>query len=973
MSGASFRLPGHGGAPLPFSFDGVALAGRAGDTLAAALLANGIHLVARSFKYHRPRGVLGAGAEDPNSIVSLGRGAQAYSDSATCVELTAGLEAHSLNAWPSLRWDFGAVLGGLSRFLPAGFYYKTFFWPHWRWYERPIRRAAGLGGLPSGRDPDRYDRVHRHCDLLIVGSGPAGLNAARVAAAAGLDVILAEQDTQFGGSLLWEEHSIDGADGCAWLQRTVSELQQYPNVTFLTRTTVTGYLDHNLLLAVEQAADAGGAWRQRLWQLRAKQVVLATGAAERPLVFPDNDRPGILLASAVRHYISRHRVAPGQRMVLATNNDDGYRTARVAQRAGLEVLAVFDSRAQAGVELPGIPVRRGAVIVATRGRHRVREVTARTLDGRHTWTLACDTVAMSGGWNPAVQLFSQCGGKIGFAPQAAAFVPALERPGVTVAGAAAGTGTLLQCLTSGCASGAKALTQLGLEAPPPRTWNAADLDDHVEARWRVPASLARGAKQWVDFHNDVTDHDIALAAQENLQSVEHLKRYTTLGMAPDQGKTSNVNGLAILGELTGRQPGEVGTTTFRPPCIPVSFGVIAGRAPGALYRPLRRLPTHAQQQQCGAELQEYGAWLRPAHYPQAGEDMAAAIVREVRAVRAAVGLLDYSPLGKLEIAGAGALEFLNRMVATDLTSLKVGRARYSLTLGEDGAIIDDGVITRPADDLLVMGTTSGAATRLRAVLDEWHQRECPHLEVWISDVTTQWAVLLLTGPRARAVLERTDLDIDLAPQAFPHMTVRSGTLGGVPTRIARVSFTGEVSFEVSVPAGFAPALWQHFVNTSQDLELTPVGIEALDVLRLEKGFLHVGGDTDGTTTPDDVGYGGMVRNKKSDFIGRRTLALTSANRPDPLQLVGLRPLDGAQPLAVGAQLYTATGPRRSGAGHVTSSAWSPTLAQPLALAMLRRGRSRLREQLLAWHDGSGRPVEVIEPLRHDPSGVLLNG
>jgi sarcosine oxidase subunit alpha len=973
MSDAPFRLPGHTGAPLPFSFDGMTLAGRAGDTLAAALLANGIHRIARSFKYHRPRGILGAGTEDPNSIVSLGSGAHAHSDTATCVELTAGLEVHSLNAWPSLRWDVGAVLGGLSRFLPAGFYYKTFFWPHWRWYEGPIRRAAGLGGLPRGRDPDRYDRMYRHCDLLIVGSGPAGLSAARVAAAAGLDVILAEQDSQFGGSLLWEEHSIDGVDGRVWLQRTLLELQRYPTITLLARTAVTSYLDHHLLLAIEQAPGAGSAWRQRLWQLRARQVVLATGAAERPLVFPDNDRPGILLASAVRHYISRHRVAPGRRIVLATNNDDGYRTARVAQDAGLEVLAVFDSRAHAQIELRGVPVHRGAVIVATRGRHRVRAVTARTLDARQTWTLACDTVAMSGGWNPAVQLFSQAGGKIGFAPQAAAFVPAVERHGVTVAGAAAGTGSLLQCLTSGFAAGAKVLTQLGREAPPPRNWSAADVEDRVEALWRVPASLAGTATQWVDFHNDVTDRDISLAAQENLQSVEHLKRYTTLGMAPDQGKTSNVNGLAILGELTGRQPGEVGTTTFRPPYVPLSFGVIAGRAQGALFRPIRRLPTHAQQLQCGAELQEYGAWLRPAYYPQAGEDMAAAISREVRAVRGAVGLLDYSPLGKLEIAGADALEFLNRIVASDLSTLKVGRARYSLTLGEDGAITDDGVITRPSDDLLVMGTTSGAAMRLRAVMDEWHQRECPHLEVWISDVTTQWAVLLLTGPRARAVLERTDLDIDLRPQAFAHMMVRTGTLAGVPTRIARVSFTGEVSYEVAVPAGFAPALWQHFMDTSQDLGITPVGIESLDVLRLEKGFLHVGGDTDGTTTPDEVGYGAMVRNKKSDFMGRRTLVLTAANRSAALQLIGLRALDGAQPLAIGAQLFTARGPRTSGAGHVTSSAWSPTLGQPLALALLTRGRSRLGEQLFAWHDATARPVEVIEPLRHDPAGVLLNG
>jgi sarcosine oxidase, subunit alpha len=973
MSEAPFRLPGHTGARLKFSFNGVALEGRAGDTLAAALLANGVHMVARSFKYHRPRGILGAGAEDPNSLLTIGSGAHAYVDTATCVELVADLEARSLNVWPSLRWDVGAVLGRLSRFLPAGFYYKTFFWPHWRIFEGPIRRAAGLGVVPAGADPDRYVRLHHHCDVLIVGSGPSGLAAALAAAQAGLAVLLAEQDWQFGGSLLWEEHAIDGTDSRAWLLQTLEQLRQCANVTLLSRTCVTSYLDHNLLLAVEQAPGGTSPWRQRLWQVRARRVVLATGAAERPLVFPDNDRPGILLASAVRQYVTRHRVAAGRRIALATNNDDAYRTARIALAAGLTVVAVFDTRAGSTPELPGVPVHRGAVIVATRGRHRVCAVTARTFDGQKTWSVECDTVAMSGGWNPAVQLFSQSGGKLRFEAAAAAFVPADARQATHIAGAAAGAGSLLQCLRSGYAAGAAVVGELGLPAPPLREWHADDLDDHVKAQWRVPTSIAGSAKQWVDFHNDVTDQDIELAAQENFQSVEHLKRYTTLGMAPDQGKTSNVNGLAILGELTGREPGQVGTTTFRPPYAPLSFGVIAGRDRGGLFRPTRRLPTHRQQQECGADLQDYGSWTRPACYPRAGEDMAAAIAREVHAVRHAVGILDYSPLGKLEVAGADALAFLNRIVASDLETLKVGRARYSLTLSEDGVISDDGVITRLAEDLLVMGTTSGAASHIRAVMDEWHQRECPDLQVWITDVTTQWAVLMLTGPLARGVLERTDIDIDLAPQAFPHMTLREATIGGVPTRIARVSFTGEVSFEVSVPAGFAPDLWRHFMRSSEDLGLTPVGIEALDVLRLEKGFIHVGGDTDGTTTPEDVGYGGMVRNKPSDFIGRRSLALGSKGRPAPLQLIGLRPLDDPRPLAVGAQLFSASGPRRSGSGHVTSSAWSPTLGEPLALALLASGRSRIGERLLAWHQSAARPVEVFEPKRYDPEGVLLNG
>jgi sarcosine oxidase subunit alpha len=493
--------------------------------------------------------------------------------------------------------------------------------------------------------------------------------------------------------------------------------------------------------------------------------------------------------------------------------------------------------------------------------------------------------------------------------------------------------------------------------------------------WQVPAPIAGSGKQWIDFQNDVTAGDVALAARENFNSVEHLKRYTTLGMAPDQGKTSNVNGLGILGEQTGRKPGEVGTTTFRPPFTPVSFGVIAGRDRGPLFHPPRRLPTHALRPEYNATLEDYGAWLRPSFYLRSGETMEAAIAREVQAVRNAVGILDYSPLGKIEVLGPDALRFLNRMVATNLETLKVGRARYSLTLTEGGAISDDGVITRLTDHHWLMGTTSGAAERIFSLLDEWHQRECPELDVDIVNVTTQWAVLMLSGPSARELLSRTDIDIDLGASAFSHMEVREGRIGGVPARVSRVSFTGEVSFEVAVPAGYAASLWRQLFALDQDLGLTPVGIEALDILRLEKAFIHIGTDTDGTTTPDDVGYGSMVRNKSIDFLGRRSLALPEMTRNDRPQLVGLRPLDDKRPLAAGAQLALTPDPKKncSGLGHVTSSAWSPTLQTPLALGLLAGGRGRVGEQLQAWANGKFRPVEVIQPQRYDPEGARLNG
>jgi len=987
MNGQPNRLA-RGGAidrtrPIAFTFNGRLLYGFAGDTLASALLANGVGVVGRSFKYHRPRGIYGAGVEEPNAIVDLVHGGRHDPNArATLVELAEGMVARSVNCWPNVDRDLLGAFDRLHRFLPSGFYYKTFMRPSWHAHEPYIRGLAGLGRVGEQVDTNRYETRHAHCDMLIVGAGPAGLTAARAAAAAGLRLILVDDQPRCGGSLLWQEAAIDGRPAQAWIDDTLAQIRRNPDARILTRTTAFGYFDHNVLALIEQRAGAAPGWApERIWKVRAKGVVLATGAIERPLVFPNNDRPGVMSADAVRRYIRLYGVRPGRHAVVLANNDSAYDVAIELRRAGAEA-ALLDVRpdpSPARVEAAranGVAVWPGRTIVDLRGRARVTavrigETAASAAAGAPAGWLSCDLVAVAGGWTPTVHLFKQSGGSLRYDETIAAFVPDRSAQDERTIGAAGGLFSLAACLRNGHEAGIAAASHLGraVDLPAP----AAEEDGAgaaVGPTWHVSGSNAR---QWVDYQNDVTVADIRLAARENYASVEHLKRYTTLGMATDQGKTSNLNGLAILADATGRAIPEVGTTTFRPPYVPVSLGALAGHRHGPLYAPVCRLPTHREHVERGAVFDEYGGWLRPACYPRVGESQEQAIDREVLAVRERVGLFDGSPLGKIEVVGPDAARFLDLMYYNDLTTLTPGRIRYCLLLSENGKLFDDGVVARLAEDRFLLSPSSSHAAAVAAALEEWRQCEYLGLRVSIVNVTSAWATFAVTGPRARAVVERLDTDIDISAAAMPHMSLAGGSIGGIPARIARVSFTGEASFEISVPAGYGASLYRRLEALGADDAIVPFGIESLLVLRAEKGYILIGRDTDGTTEPQDIGMTGPLRTKQVDFVGRRSLMRPDSRRPDRRQLVGLEPLSPRGVLPTGAHVFETAGDGRRSLGYVTSSYRSPTLGRPFALALVEAGRRRMEtgETVGVFSLGRAFTAKVVSPVFYDPKGERL--
>lgn len=979
--------------PQTFTFNGKSMAGYAGDTLASALLANDQMLVGRSFKYHRPRGIVGSGPEEPNALVNLGTGARFEPNQrTTTTELFSGLTATSQNHWPSLEFDVGVVNNYVARFLPAGFYYKTFIHPRFAWkhvFEPIIRQSAGLGQVPKEADADRYEYAYGFADILVVGGGIAGLQAALAVAKAGARVILLEQNAHFGGRAPVDGDVIDGKPAGDWVSASVQALSAMDNVTVMSRTMAVGVYDHGYVLAEEKVADhtpGDGRPKKRMWRLRVGKIITATGAIERPLSFAGNDIPGVMLAGAVRDYVVNHGVSVGDRTVVVTNNDDAYRTAIALKEAGLEVPAILDARATVTGDLPakaramGIRVETGKAVVKVKGGKRVTGVAigAQAGEGAVLEEIACDAVAMSGGWSPVVHLFSHCGGKLTWDEALAHFRPDANRAPtnqngeamVYAAGTANGLLTGDQVLADAVVAADAALGKVSGVA-------AAIVTVPVEGAmlpvWIMPqgAGPALKMKMWLDYQNDVKVSDVQLAAREGYTSVEHTKRYTTLGMATDQGKLSNINGLAVLANALHEDIPRVGTTTFRPPYTPVTLGALAGESRGEIFQPLRKSPIHAWHESHGAYMEPVGLWRRPYCFTRGAESHQASVHREILNTRSNVGLLDASTLGKIIIKGPDAGKFLDMLYTNVMSNLGVGKCRYGLMCSEQGFLSDDGVVVRLSDDTWLCHTTTGGADRIHGWMEDWLQCEWWDWQVYTANVTEQYAQIAVAGPKARQLLEKLG-GMDVSKAALPFMAFSEGSLGNIPARVHRISFSGELSYEIAVPASHGLALWERLIEAGQEFGVMPYGTEAMHIMRAEKGFIMIGDETDGTVIPQDLNLGWAISKKKADYLGKRGQERNYLASPDRWKLAGFETLDGSV-IEDGAYI-PAVGNNPNGQGNtqgrVTSTYHSPTLGKGIAMGLIHGGLGRMGEVVeFTKMDGGRVKARVVDPVFYDKEGA----
>ncbi len=975
---------------ISFTFNGKKYFGYEGDTLASALLANGIHLVGRSFKYHRPRGFFGAGVDEPNAKVQLYKGAKTEPNAnATEVELVEGLIVKSQNCWPSVSFDFGAINNLFQKFFPAGFYYKTFMWPKSFWYkvyEPIIRKAAGLGVAPLKPDPDRYEHKYEYCDVLIAGSGPSGLASALAAAKNGARVILAEDKSRFGGSLLVDEVTIGNKKGKEWADEAISQLKSMPNVIVKNRSQVFGYYDHNMMVMFERTRDHienpnKFTPRQKLWYIRAKEIIISAGSIERPLIFGNNDRPGILLSSAAKEYLKVYGVLVGRKPIIFTNNDSAYDTAIEFKKNGINPLVIdtrsnSDSSVVSEAKNLNIDIKFSHGIANTKGYLKVNSATIGKFNSdkssyENLEEVSCDCICVSGNWTPTVHLSSQSGNKLKFNETIDAFIPSQSRQKESTIGSANGSFTLKQALEDGFNKGfelSNKITNKNSKSTAP-TSNERSYGEH-DKFWCMPLPKNKHYKRFVDFQNDVAVSDIELAVREGFRSIEHVKRYTTLGMATDQGKTSNLNGLQLVSNIEGKIVPEVGHTTFRPPYTAVTIGTIVGREVGKHYRPTRKSPMHEWHEKNNAVFVDAGLWLRPRYYKQGNESLEEAAKREANNVRKNVGVCDVTSLGKIDIKGPDTAEFLNRIYTNAWMKLPVGKARYGVMLREDGIVFDDGTTTRISENHFHMTTTTAQAVNVLAHLEYYLQVVWPELNVNVLSTTEQWAGAALAGPNSRELLSKLFPETNILNEALPFMGYKESDLFGVPARIFRISFSGELAYEINVESNYGTFMWEKIIEFGQEMNIEPYGTEALSTLRIEMGHV-AGSELDGRTIPYDVSLEGML-SKKKDFIGKRSLTREAFLNPKREKVVGVIPLDKKTTIPEGSHLVkdgNASSPNPK-LGHVSASCWSVEYNNPFSLAIIQDGKNRIGEKLYAVSPLNNKniAVEIVSSHYVDPKG-----